>query len=644
MASRTVISLAMDLIGSTANGLKMSDNQFRRFNRALIDQIEAYIENFGLESAVLKFTGDGFFLSHPDLEMARTIVAFAKTISFRFQKDLADTLGIGEASVPAIRVAICTGDDQSIEMRDGQLEWVGDSARRAARACQQCWPNELIVSSTIYEKILRVFITRPIEITERNMQSKWEEPFTIYSVGEIRADYAEELRNDVDPAAPFIKYLDLTDRTPAASELASRAIETYEEESQSLGRAASPSEIIRLREREAQLRQLLYVAPDAKVRSQVVERMTTLGIPPTVPVYNKLIRNASKYDDALEWFHLMIRQGVRPDSITHTTLINLSPDIETATRWFDAMRKAGLQPDEVAYNSLIKRSPDLDTATRWFDAMQHAGVRPNRVTYCTLIARSPDMTSATRWFEAMGHAGIQPDTVTFNTLIKLSPDIASATQWFDAMGHAAVKPDVITYGTLINLSPDLATSEQWFDCMRKAGIKPNKEVMSSLPKHLSNPADADRLTTRLLSLGIFIKESYYTTLYKRIAHKLSAGDLLRWHSKQPNAYPAALFVAITVYVKEARIDDACRIALVVPYSATARKLFREHYSIAATYYRRFLQNGFDPYNTHYALAYCYFENGQLPEALTMFEKALQSSTNAKRSADITRCIEVIRSR
>jgi class 3 adenylate cyclase len=99
--------------------------------------------------------------------MARTIVAFAKTISFRFQKDLAHALGIGEASVPAVRVAICTGEDESIEMRNGQPEWVGDSARRAARACQQCGPNELIVSSTIYEKIFRVFVTRPIEIAKK---------------------------------------------------------------------------------------------------------------------------------------------------------------------------------------------------------------------------------------------------------------------------------------------------------------------------------------------------------------------------------------------------------------------------------------------------------------------------------------------
>ena len=137
MAPRTVISFAIDLIGSTAFGLQLNAGLFRRYNKALAQQIWPYVKQFELESSTVKFTGDGWLLFHPDLEKAHAIVALAKTLSAKFQSDLANTLGMKPNEVPPLRFAVCTGDDEEVEFgtdSDKQKDWIGDSARRATRA------------------------------------------------------------------------------------------------------------------------------------------------------------------------------------------------------------------------------------------------------------------------------------------------------------------------------------------------------------------------------------------------------------------------------------------------------------------------------------------------------------------------------
>ncbi len=394
MSARTVISFVMDLIGSTATGLGMNEILFRRYNKAIVEQIWPYVRQFDLEASTLKFTGDGWLLFSPDLDRARAIVALAKTLSATFQKEIARNLGLEEDKVPALRLAICTGEDEEVEFGDKQKDWVGDSARRATRASGCCAPNQLIVNSTIKDKIFRAFATQTVvvnDLPEDRHPKRWEEDFQIYSVGEIRDDFVDDLRFEDDPAAsaPYVTYLHIIGRTADAQRIFTTVGDAIAAKNEAISaqEARSPAEISRLADVGAQMRKLLYSAPNREMRDDIVRRMTRLSVQPTLPVYNSLISKSPSYRDAIDWFNRMRREDLAPDVITYNTLINLSPDLETARGWFDAMREAGVHPDEVTYNTLIDLSPDLETARGWFDAMREAGVHPDEVTASSLAKK-----------------------------------------------------------------------------------------------------------------------------------------------------------------------------------------------------------------------------------------------------------------
>ncbi|MBL4691533.1 MAG: hypothetical protein JKY68_08775, partial [Rhodospirillales bacterium] len=527
---------------------------------------------------------------------------------------------------------------------------------------------------TINEKISRAFATESVEIDD---STKQEENFQIYSVGEIQDDFVEDLKLEDNPGAyaPYVRYLHLIGRTVEARNILTIVGDTIAAGSEATPdrEMLSPAEIAGSADVYAQMSKLLHSAPNKEMRDDVVERMTRLGVPPTLPAYNNLINKSGTYEDAVDWFDrlkdkglvpdeftysilinlspdiktatvwfdAMVEAGVRPNEVTYSTLINLSPDLETATVWFDAMREAGVRPNEVTYNTHINLSPDHETATGWFDAMREAGVRPDEVTYNTLIKLSPDLETAKVWFDAMREAGVRPDEFTYSTLINLSPDLEAATVWFDAMREAGVRPNEVTYSTLINLSPDLETATVWFDAIREAGVRPDEVTMSSLAKKIKHPDDADRLTKFFLDAEIFIGEGYYAAIYSLLSQHLDAEELLAWYARQRFRDPRALNAAIAGFARSGKIEDACRVALSFPYLDSAWKIYREDQEIAIAYYSRLLAEEFEPHNAVYALGYCFKENGRYEEALEMFNQALSMSKHEKRTENIQKQISEI---
>jgi class 3 adenylate cyclase len=620
MVARTVISLVVDLIGSTARGLEFDAASFRRYNKAIAKHIWPYIRQFDLESSTLKFTGDGWLLFQHDLEKAHAIVALAKTLSANFQSDLGTELGISPAQVPPLRLAVCTGDDEEVEFGIGarkQKDWIGDSARRATRASGCCAPNELIVNSTIRDKIYRVFSIGLIDISKLSpdrQPKRWEENFQVYSVGEIRHDFVRELRHEPDPSAyaPYIAYLDFVGKPAQAKAVAETTSEAIivkaTEQAEGL---VVPTKTAALENAGALLRNILYSSPSRTTRDAVLSRMKRIGEAPSIVVYNGLLAKSLNHRAALEVFESIKSSGLSPDVFTYSILINLSPDYATAKGWFDAMLKAGVKPDEVTYSTLINLSPDYATAKGWFDAMLKAGVKPNEVT--------------------------------FNTLIKLSPDYATAKGWFDAMLKAGVKPDEVTFNTLIKLSPDYATAKGWFDAMLKAGVKPDEVTAVTLTKFINSKDEGQRLTDELVKNSVFIGQGYFAALYSKLAPQMAAEELLAFHVRQKFRPSAALGAAIRAFADKRRIDDACRVALAFPFLEAARKVFRGHNDFAVKYYRDLLARDFEPYNCTYALGYCFLENGNTSEALRYFRLALQSAKQAERIEDIERRIREIES-
>ena len=58
------------------------------------------------------------------------------------------------------------------------------------------------------------------------------------------------------------------------------------------------------------------------MRDEIVERMSRLGVPPTLHTYNNLISKSVSYEDATDWFDRLKGKGLVPDVVTYNTLIN----------------------------------------------------------------------------------------------------------------------------------------------------------------------------------------------------------------------------------------------------------------------------------------------------------------------------------
>ena len=287
MPARMVISLVVDLIGSTKTGLEMHDLQFRNFNRALIGSIWPYFSEFGLVNSTIKFTGDGWLLFNPELEKAHSVVALAKTLAASFQSKLAESTGHTVTEVPPLRLAICTGSAEEISFGVGQREWVGDSARRATRAANCCGPNELIVNSgPIRDTVLRIFQTTrinisalPVERRPRHMGE--EEDLELYVVGEMLSTFVTALRAIENPAeyAPYVTYLGFIDRLIAAKQVFTTVTNAVMTRSglESGKTPGSPAELAALSEVGGQLRKLLYAAPNREMRDIVVSQWRGSG-------------------------------------------------------------------------------------------------------------------------------------------------------------------------------------------------------------------------------------------------------------------------------------------------------------------------------------------------------------------------------
>ena len=80
---QTVYCLAIDLIGSTKQGLRLRSWELDAFNKALIAHIRPHIEALELNHAVVKFTGDGWLVMSPTAASKLCCLALLFRDSFR---------------------------------------------------------------------------------------------------------------------------------------------------------------------------------------------------------------------------------------------------------------------------------------------------------------------------------------------------------------------------------------------------------------------------------------------------------------------------------------------------------------------------------------------------------------------------------
>ncbi len=450
---RFVTCLSIDLIGSTAVGLRRTTIDNDRFNIALVEQIQPHLRKLGLEETVVKFTGDGWLVMTGGAALVPNLCCLATVMAHCFRRDMAGLIGKSEDDIPDLRLAICGGRDIPVTLSKGTRDFVGDSARRAVRAAAGRAENQILINSSVYDCVFRDFELERVEWDARPTGKEAEEPLVLYELGAPRHEAGEA----PDAAACFIYTFEVTGRR--ADKV--RAIERA-------GRRLA-----------AELQQA--VAELARQPAAETRR------------WNKLLSSAPDLETGQHWYERMRTDGILPDVVTYNTLINLSGDVDTATQWYERMRTDGVLPNVVTYNTLINLSGDLDTATQWYERMRADGVPPNVVTYNTLINLSGHLDTATQWYERMRTDGVLPDVVTYNTLINLSGDMDTATQWYERMRTDGVLPDVVTYNTLINLSADLDTATQWYERMRTDGVLPDQHTYEALFAHDLSTISAEQL-------------------------------------------------------------------------------------------------------------------------------------------------------
>ncbi|MFZ5868657.1 MAG: hypothetical protein ACOYXY_22445 [Thermodesulfobacteriota bacterium] len=412
---RQVFALVVDLIGSTQQGLHMAEPRLRRFNREVVGHLWPYLKELDLEDSETKFTGDGWLIFNSDTSKLRAMVALAKTLSSRFQTDIAEKMEVEKTEIPDLRLAMAAAYDDEITLPNGAREWVGDSARMATRASACCAPNQLIVTTAIRDKIRREFVLKEVHIEdlpEARQPRKWEENLQIYSVEELNPNLVSDIRFADDPSefAPYAVYLKHVGRSEDAMKLLGEAGSTLRRQLQEASIVTVETAATTFKAHGADVVserfvRLVGAASTWEMRDDLVRLASELGAPLSTSQYNRLIHKSATPAEALAWFKRMTDLAVPPDVVTYNTLINLSPDLPTAEAWFKRMTDSAVPPNVVTYNTLINLSPDLPTAEAWFKRMTDSGVAKTEVATSALAAKIKTLADANHLTTILQEAG-----------------------------------------------------------------------------------------------------------------------------------------------------------------------------------------------------------------------------------------------
>ena len=507
---KLVFCLSIDMIGSTKAGIGLSTQKLDKFNIALADQIKPHIEKLDLSDSLIKFTGDGWLVMTEITEKVPALCCLATIMSNRFQEEMSQTTGITMENIPSLRLSICFGRDILIELPDRHKDWVGDSARRATRACGICYPNEIIIDETIRGIVFRDFNIKSIDTSQRLPEyqpRKMEEELILYNLGELKI----EATADSEAPEYFVYTLSIIGKIEDAKKVAQKVSERLENEANRMitDKETSLPRIL------LNLNKVIANLPDYSSTIKILESMRGFNF--NTITYNTLINKAPDYNTARERYDEMVAKGILPNVFTYNTLIKKSSKCNIAKELFDEMKAQNIQPDAVTYNILIKKSSKYNIAKELFDEMKAQDIQPDVITYNTLINKAPDNKTAKALMDIMQKESILPNVVTYNTIINNAHDFVTAIEWFDEMVHKDVLPDIVTYGTLIYKAPDYDTAIELFDEMvHKGDILPNASTYSTIINKAPNFEIAKSLINMMRKEAILPDIGIYKTLHMLI--------------------------------------------------------------------------------------------------------------------------------
>jgi class 3 adenylate cyclase len=334
---RLIYCLSIDLIGSTYAGMQLSTRELDRFNVNLVNQVKPHLESLQLTNTILKFTGDGWLLMTEDVCSVPCLCCLGVILTKRFQEEMSISTGIYIDRIPPVRVAICSGRDIQVELPNGARDWVGDSARRATRACQICEPNQVLIDEPVRYDVFRDFELIPLDVTQVHSKlagKKWEENFPLYVLGDIKSQLAAE--SNIAPC--YVYTLGQLGMLSEASNTAEKAAERLAELSGKLDATGKPY----VQDELAIWNRLIFSLPGYASKLSMFKKMRAAKLVPDIQTYNNLMHNAPNYFSASRWLQILQAQGIRPSVNTYNTLMDKAPDYNTAKVLIEAMRAEGV--------------------------------------------------------------------------------------------------------------------------------------------------------------------------------------------------------------------------------------------------------------------------------------------------------------
>jgi tetratricopeptide (TPR) repeat protein len=542
-----------------------------RFNVILAEHLKPHIKNLRLSDIFVKFTGKGFLLMTDMSDSVPALSCLGVILARTFNDEVAQTFGIAQKRLPALRISLFSGHDRRIEMPDGRREWVGDSIRKAAHLAMSPHTNKVLVDDSVRSLLQGGFKAERFDAalgTDADSGSEAAAPGWVLSqldLDSIVGSGSSEL---------YIYTLGVLGRMEDASYVA-QAVAT-----RLIGLTTGDAVPVEVSGQGPELNvaqgwsRLLSNLTDYPTANALFRKAKTSGAQPTADMYNTLVALAPDFDTAKALFMDMEREGIRPDSATYNALIANAPDLEAAAEQLASMREAGLvpsvhiydamiaksdyagakalfmemeregiRPDIATFNLLIAKAPDYEAASYWLSILVEDGGLPSAQIYGALIAKAPDFETGKFWLETMERDGLQPNIAVFNKLIPKAPGDDIVCSLLDAVRAEGIRLNIITYNMLISKAIDFDTAKSWLEAMEKDSVSPNLDTYN-----------------RLLSKNISSQP---------------AEDLLKWYLSQENNSEEPIQTAMATYRKYGRVDQALRLAVEYPHLPVAKRLIRE---------------------------------------------------------------------
>ncbi|MDP3181916.1 MAG: hypothetical protein Q8M54_03740 [Desulfobaccales bacterium] len=431
----TVFCLCIDLKKSVEFGMSLPQYKRIIFHKAIYDVPLTEIRKLKLEKDT-KFTGDGW-LAFCKADKLNALCCLALILAKTLQEEIGRRLKMDKNVIPPLKLAICGGSDHPITWPDGRREWVGDSARRAVRACNR----ETYLNSVVIDHMVRLSFSGNFSSTKENIPlGKEEESRDLFVLGHIN----REIVVNSDTPAYFVYTFDKIGYKQDSDIIAHNVSKRYNKD---------------------------YLSADIEEKKAILQS------------WNCLIKSSASYHTALDVFNDILNANIKPNIYNYNTLISKAPNPSVGQSWLNKLKAEGIQPDVVTYSTLMNLAQDFNSGREVLQEMKTEGILLNVVTYSTLMNLAQDFNSGREVLQEMKTEGILPNVVTYNTLMNLAQDFNSGREVLQEMKTEGILPNVVTYSTLFKKDLTGISADELLEWYHQQDFHPDTPLQAAISQY-----------------------------------------------------------------------------------------------------------------------------------------------------------------